>query len=241
MRTLHHYDEIGLLSPEKVSESGYRLYSDDDIDLLQQILFFRELGFPLKEIKEVINRPTFDRQEALKSHRKLLLKKREQIDKMIQTIDKTIRHLKGEIKMTDEEKFEAFKEKLIAENEQKYGKEIRGKYGDETVDTSNAKLRGMSEEDYEAMTQLDTEIRTLLPQAVATGDPASELAQEVAAMHKEWIMYSWTTYSKEAHAGLADMYVADERFTAYYDQSVEGGAKFLRDAIYNYLGMEDKR
>lgn len=237
VRTLHHYDEIGLLSPEESTESGYRLYSDDDLELLQQILFFRELDFPLKKIKEVINSPSFDRQEALRLHRKMLLEKRRRIEQMVKTIDKTLQHMKGEIQMTDQEKFEVFKEKLINDNEQKYGKEIREKYGEDTVAASNAKLRGISQEDYQSMTNLEKEILSLLQKAYATGDPASDLAQEAAAKHKAWLMYSWSSYSKEAHAGLAEMYVADERFIAYYDKSVKGGAEFLRDAILIYLGM----
>lgn len=96
----------------------------------------------------------------------------------------------------------------------------------------------MSEEDYEAMKQLGEEILTLLKQAFATGDPASEEAQLLAKKHKEWLMYSWTSYSEESHAGLAEMYVADERFTAYYDKEVSGGTKFLRDAILNFLGKQ---
>ncbi|MFD2046548.1 MerR family transcriptional regulator [Ornithinibacillus salinisoli] len=236
VRTLHHYDEIGLLSPEESTESGYRLYSDDDLEVLQQILFFRELDFPLKKIKEVINSPSFDRHEALGLHRKMLLEKRLKIDNMITTIDKTLQHMKGEIQMTDQEKFDVFKEKMISENEQKYGEEIREKYGDDTVDASNAKMRGMSQEDYQAMTKLGEEIFVLLEKAYETGDPASDLAQELAAKHKAWLMYSWPTYSKEAHAGLAEMYVADERFAAYYDKVVKGGTEFLRDAILIYLG-----
>lgn len=238
VRTLHHYDEIGLLSPAETTEAGYRLYSESDLDLLQQILFYRELGVPLKTIKEVIHNPAFDRREAMEQHRRMLLEKRRHIDRMIDTIDKTIQHMKGEVEMTTDEKFAAFKEKMIAENEETFGEEIREKYGEERVEASHAKLRGMSREDYEAMTNLEEEIHVLLKKARATGDPASELAQQLAAKHKQWLMYSWPDYSAEAHAGLADMYVADGRFTAYYDKHVKGGTAFLRDAIRIFLGME---
>lgn len=238
VRTLHHYDEIGLLPPSSTSAAGYRLYSDDDLEMLQQILFYRELEVPLKTIKDIINSPTFDREKALNEHRNLLLEKRRRIDRLIETIDKTIQHKKGEIDMTTEEKFEAFKEKLIEENEQKFGKEVREKYGEERVDKSNAQLRGMSQADFESMAKLDAEIHDLLEKAVATGDPASDLARELAEKHKRWLMYSWPSYSEEAHAGLADMYVADERFTAYYDQRVKGGTAFLREAIHHYVGKK---
>src|SRR5699024_9244893 len=109
--------------------------------------------------------------------------------------------------------------------------EIRVKYGDDTIDKSNEKLRGMSEADYNAMKKVEKEVFQLLKEAKETGDPTSDVARELVKKHKQWLMYSWTSYSKGAHAGLAEMYVADERFRDYYDKEVEGGAQFLRDAI----------
>ena len=87
VRTLHYYDEIGLLSPQKSTDSGYRLYSNDDLEILQQILFFRKLDFPLKEIKQIISSSSFDKQEALIKHKKMLVEKRSQIDKLINTVN----------------------------------------------------------------------------------------------------------------------------------------------------------
>ena len=235
-RTLRYYDEIGLLKPARINSSGYRIYSQKEVDLLQQILFYRELEFSLEEIIDIINQPDFNQTEALKSHSANLKKKRDRLEKLIKTVEKTIAAREEKLQMTDKQKFEGFKEKLINDNEQKYGKEIREKYGDKTVDASNAKLRGMSQEDYQAMTNLGEEVFELLERASTAGDPASDLAQELAAKHKEWLMYSWSDYSKEAHAGLAEMYVADERFTTYYDKRVKNGAQFLRDAILIYVG-----
>lgn len=140
--------------------------------------------------------------------------------------------------MSDQEKFEGFKKKMIDENERKYGKEIREKYGEDTVNQSNAKLMNMSQEDYEAVTKLEAEVREALAEAFATGDPAGELAQKAAELHKRWLTYYWTEYSKEAHAGLAQMYVEDERFTAYYDKEQPGMAAFLRDAVHIYTGQK---
>ncbi|RID82363.1 MerR family transcriptional regulator [Peribacillus asahii] len=237
-RTLRYYDQIGLLKPARINSSGYRIYGQKEVDLLQQILFYRELEVSLEEIIKIINQPTFNQTAALKNHYNNLKKKRARLDKIIATVERTIASKEGGISMEDQQKFEGFKEKMIEENEQKYGKEIREKYGDETVDVSNAKLRGMSQEDYQAMAALGEEILLLLEKAYETGDPASDVAQELAAKHKEWLMYSWPNYSKEAHAGLAEMYVADEPFTAYYDKNVKGGTEFLRDAILIYLGMK---
>ncbi|RDW21236.1 MerR family transcriptional regulator [Oceanobacillus chungangensis] len=237
-RTLRYYDQIGLLKPARINSSGYRIYGQKEVDLLQQILFYRELEISLEEIMNIIQDPAFNQTDALKDHYRKLMQKRAHLDNLMATVEKTISSKEGGITMQDKEKFAAFKEKMIDENEQKYGDEVREKYGDDTVNASNAKLRGMSEEAFQAMNNLGEEFFSLLEQAYATGDPASDLAQKVAAKHKEWLMYSWPSYSKEAHAGLAEMYVADERFTAYYDKQVKGGTEFLRDAILNYLGMK---
>lgn len=236
-RTLRYYDEIGILSPARTNSSGYRIYGQKEVDRLQQILFYRELGIALETIKEIITSPTFDAELALKEHREQLLEKRKQLDLLITNVEKTIASSEGRMTMSDQEKFEGFKKKMVEENEQKYGKEIREKYGEETVEQSNAKLMNMSQEDYEAVTKLESAVRTTLAEAFKTGDPAGELAQKAADLHKQWLTYYWTAYSKEAHAGLAQMYVDDERFTAYYDKEQPGTATFLRDAIQIYTGQ----
>jgi hypothetical protein len=135
--------------------------------------------------------------------------------------------------MTDQEKFEGFKQKLIDENEQKYGKEVRKKYGDDTVNNSNAKLKGMTQEQYEEGERLLSEFNNTIKVALETAnpDPAGELAQKACELHKQWLCFYSPEYSKEYHKNLGEMYVADERFRAYYDQVAEGCAKFLRDAL----------
>ena len=235
---LRYYDEIGLLKPARINSSGYRIYGKKEVDRLQQILFYRELEVSLEDILDIMNKPDFNQIEALTDHYNHLMNKRARLDKIMATVEKTIASKQGGINMQDKDKFEGFKENLIEENEKKYGKEVREKYGEDTVNASNAKFMGMSQADFEAMNKIGEEIFTLLEKAYETGDPASELAQELAAKHKEWLSYTWGKYSEEAHAGLAEMYVADERFTAYYDQRVKGGTEFLRDAILIYLGMK---
>lgn len=138
--------------------------------------------------------------------------------------------------MSSKEKFEGFKQKMTDENEAKYGKEIREKYGDDTVNASNSKVKGMSEEVWQKTETLRKEIDELLKEAYAQGNPAGELAQKACALHKEWICMFWPAgmYSKEAHKGLGEMYAADERFTAYYDKIAPGCAVFFRDALNIY-------
>ncbi len=237
-RTLRYYDEIGILRPARINSSGYRIYGQEEVDRLQQILFYRELGVSLENIKKIITSPSFDSTHALKEHREQLLVKREQLDRLIANVDKTIAAAEGSITMTDKEKFEGFKQKLIDDNEKKYGKEIRAKYGDEQVDKSNQKVKGMTEEQYTEVEKLAADVLTTLAEAFATGDPAGELAQKAAHLHRQWLCYYWDSYTKEAHAGLAQMYVDDERFTAYYDKNQPGTAVFLRDAIHIYTGLK---
>jgi DNA-binding transcriptional MerR regulator len=235
-RTLRYYDEIGILKPARINSSGYRIYGQEEVDRLQQILFYRELGVSLTDIKNIINESSFDGFNALIEHRQKLLEKRNQIDLLIANVEKTIATKSGGIKMSNKEKFEGFKQKLIDENEKKYGKEIREKYGEEEINKSNAKLKGMSEKEYAEVVSLAEEVMSTLEAAFKTGDPSGELAQKTAELHRKWISYYWSSYSKEAHAGLAQMYVDDERFTAYYDAKQPGIAAFLRDAIFIYTG-----
>jgi DNA-binding transcriptional MerR regulator len=237
-RTLRYYDEIGLLKPARTSSSGYRIYGQREVDLLQQILFYRELGLSLEDIRSIVTEPGFDGTRALREHRNQLLDKRKQLDALIANVEKTMASQEGRITMSDREKFEGFKRQLIDENEQKYGQEIREKYGEATVEKSNRKLMNMTEEEYEKVTQLANEVNATLAEAFKTGDPAGELAQKAADLHKQWLTFYWSEYSKEAHAGLAQMYVDDERFTAYYDKDQPGTAEFLRDAVHIYTGMK---
>ncbi|MFU0825603.1 MerR family transcriptional regulator [Clostridium sp.] len=237
-RTLRYYDEIGILKPARINSSGYRIYGQAEVDKLQQILFYRELGVGLDKIKKILNSPSFDAAKALREHRIKLLEKREQLDLLIANVEKTIALSEGRIKMSNKEKFEGFKKKMIDENEKKYGKEIRQKYGEDTVNKSNAKLMNMTEEQYEEFEKLGALLNETLKEAFAIGDPAGELAQKAADLHKQWLCYTWPSYSKEAHAGVAQMYVDDERFTAYYDKEQPGMAEFLRDAIFIYTGMK---
>ena len=236
-RTLRYYDQINLLKPVRVSSAGYRIYGQQEVDQLQQILFYKELGVSLEKIKEIISEPNFDRSQALREHRERLIEKRRQLHLLITNVDKTIASNEGRVIMMDKEKFVGFKEKAIKENEEKYGAEIRKKYGNDTVDGSNQKLKNMTQEDFERVTKLEQELIETLAEAFKTGDPASELAQRAADLHRQWISFYWPQYSKEAHAGLAQMYVDDERFTAYYDVKTPGTAVFLRDAILIYTGM----
>lgn len=138
--------------------------------------------------------------------------------------------------MSNKQKFEDFKDKIITDNEERYGKEIRQKYGDDIVNASNTKVKGMTEAKLQEAEELRQRIDEMLKEAFEQGNPAGELAQHMCEMHRQWICIFWTEgmYSKEAHMGLADMYVADERFRANYDKIAPGCTEFLREAIHIY-------
>lgn len=224
VRTLHHYDEIGLLIPDKESESGYRLYSDDHLETLQQILFFRELGFPLKKIKDILNSPSFDRKEALALHYKMLLEKRNQLDQLIQTVEKSMTHAEGGVEMSNQEKFVGFD---FGQNP--YEQEARERWGDAAIDRSNAKIGKMKPSEQQALGEKMNEIYRKLAGLRHTS-PSSEEAQEAI---RSWydVLNEMGDYSPEAFKGLGQMYVDDVRFTESIDQFGEGLAEFMRDAM----------
>jgi len=233
-RTLRYYDEIELLKPARVAPSGYRIYGQEQADILQQILFYRELEFSLEEIKTLLSAPDFDREQAFKDHLTALHKKRARLEKLIQTVTKSKAAMKGDITMSDQEKFEGFKQGLIDENEQKYGKEARTKYGDRAVDESKEKLKGLTKEQYEEGERLRLELEATLKAAFDAGNPAGELAQQACGLHRQWLCVFYPGYSKQYHMGLGEMYVLDERFRANYDKLAPGCTEFFRDAINIY-------
>lgn len=235
-RTLRYYDEIGLLKPARINSSGYRIYGQIQVERLQHILFYRELGLSLEEIRGYITATDFDEIAALREHRARLLDKKAHLEDLIENVDKSIAYREGKIMMTDQERFAGFKRKLVEDNEAQYGPEIREKYGNKAVDQSNQKVLNMTAQQLEEVNRLDREFKEILAKAYETGDPAGSLAQQAADLHRQWLCFSWNQYSKAAHAGLAQMYVDDPRFTAHYDEKQPGTAAFLRDAILIYTG-----
>ncbi|MBO1004644.1 MerR family transcriptional regulator [Pseudogracilibacillus auburnensis] len=224
VRTLHYYDEIGLLKPDNITESGYRLYSERNLEQLQQILFFRELGFPLKEIRMMMENPAFSQFEALQMHKKVLLKKREHLDILIKTIDKTIAFSKGEIEMTKEERFAGFNF-----DQDEFEQEARERWGDEAIDASKAKIANLSKNEKRNMEEAFEEVYTKL--AEVRYFPAESVEAQQAI--EEWWVYlnKIGNYTLEAFKGLGEMYISDERFTKNIDAYGEGLAQFMCDAM----------
>ena len=213
-RTLRYYDEIGLLKPSEISEAGYRYYGERELALLQQILFYRERGFDLKQIRKILYQDDFDIIRALKEHLRELEEQKAHVESLIRTVEQTIRSMKGECEMSDKERFQAFKERVVKGNEERYG----------------------AEEDWERFQNRGEEIKIQLKEAVLAGEtPESERGKRIVLLHKEWLGKTWKQYTKEAHAAIADMYICDERFRLYYDKEVEGCAAFLEAAVRSWV------
>lgn len=238
VRSLRFYEEVGLLSPSRDANTGYRRYTAADIDRLQEILLLRHLGVAVHDIAPLLSTTSAERSEHLARHLEELEAERDRLDRLIETVKRTIESLEGDAIMADTEKFEGFKRELIEENEERYGTEAREHWGDDAVDASNGRMLNMSKQDYDTWQALGSEILDALERAVRDGaDPAGDEGARICDLHRRWLGYTWPTYTPAAHRGLAEMYVTDERFSSYYDRAGAGGAAWLHDAIVAHAGV----
>lgn len=235
-RTLRWYDEIGLLKPGRVAANGYRYYGPEQVNRLQDILFYRALGVELARIKECLDDPAYDRLKALKAHLAGLVDKKNHLERVIEAVKSTIEAEERNEEMSDKKKFEALKRQAIDENEKKYGKELRDTYGDKEIDDANARAMNVSPAQYEEWKAIGSEIQERLERAVAGGISAeSDEGEAIARLHKRWLTIAGGPYSAARHRGIAQLYVMDERFTAYYDKNMPGCARFLCDAVLHWV------
>ncbi len=228
-RTLHHYDEIGLLKPSRVGDNGYRYYGEDAVLRLQQILFYRELDFPLDDIKKIMGRRDYDVMGALQSHKEALSKQAVRINRLIQTVDNTINHLKGNKTMSDEKLFEGFSE----EQQEKYAQEAEKMYDPETVRESNRKWKAYSAAKKEAILAESNVIYKDMIAAIPKGVNSTE-AQAIVERWRKHMDYFWTP-NLEQLLGIANGYTDDPRFKANFDKMDPRLAEFMRDAVKVYV------
>ncbi|NFL56502.1 MerR family transcriptional regulator [Clostridium botulinum] len=234
VRMLHHYDKIGLLKPESVNAAGYRLYSDENLNRLQQILFFKELNFPLQEIKIILDSPNFNKKEALETHRQLLLEKKLRLEKIIQSVDKTINSMEGEFKMDKKEILNVFSMTEIEEHQRKYSEEVKEKYGNTSAyKESNEKTSKYTKEDWSNIMK-DWDIIYKKLANLMDKNPDDEEIQESVHQLRGHISKNFYDCTPEIFRGLGELYVNDERFTANIDKYKIGLSKFLRKAINVY-------
>lgn len=227
VRTLRYYDEIGLLKPQSVTDAGYRLYGEEELQKLQQILFFRELDFPLQEIRQILSDADFDRRTALRNHMELLKKKRSRIDGLIGLLERT---LKGEESMSfkefDSTELDQAKAKYVQEARQRWGStEAYAEYEEKTAGYDDPRWKQLGGEGSEIL-RCFGESRFL--------DPACAEAQNLVKRWQAYITANFYTCTKPILSCLGEMYIGDERFTRNIDRYGEGTALFMATAIEIY-------
>lgn len=233
IRMLHHYDKIGLLVPSEKTEKNYRLYSEDDIKRLYQILIFKELEFQLKDIKDILDDESFDREKALRLQRELIVKKKERMEKIIISIDEVVDNMGGNNNMSKKD-FEGFNYEEIKAHKEQYDEETKKRYGKSNAyKECNEKTSNYSKGDWESISkEADTIYRNL--EKLMDRDPADEEVQILIQNWRDHITNNFYDCKIEIFRGLALMYVADERFTKNIDKYGEGLAQFLSDAMSVY-------
>ncbi len=233
-RTLHHYDDIGLLKPSRVGDNGYRYYGEEALLRLQQILFYRELDMPLEEIRKIMGRRDFDVLKALEIHKESLSKQMERTKRLLVTVDNTINYLKGEKMMSDENFFEGFSE----EEQEKYALEAEQLYDPEMVRESNRKWKAYSAAKKEAIMAEGSAIYKDMIAIMPKGAGSVE-AQAVVERWRKHMDYFWTP-NLEQLLGLANGYNDDPKFKANFDKMHPDLAEFMGQAVKVYVTSRQK-
>lgn len=227
VRTLHYYDEIGLLKPGQVTEAGYRVYDESNLAVLQQILFFRELDFPLEDIRKIMQHPAYEQESALRKQKELLMQKRSRLDGLIALVDKT---LKGEHDMS----FRQFDTTQIEETRKKYAEEAKQRWGATAAYAEYEKKASHRSDAQQKM--LEGEGALILSEFGRNRflAPDSAEAQALVKRWQEYITAHYYTCTKEILSCLGQMYIGDERFTQNIDEYGAGTAAFMAAAIGVY-------
>jgi DNA-binding transcriptional MerR regulator len=234
VRTLHYYDEIGLLKPSGYLPSGYRLYDERALETLQQILFFRELDFPVSEIGEIMQSPSYDQSEALFRHRDLLLKKRERIDRLIGLTNKII---KGENTMS----FQEFDTTEIDWAKQEYAAEVKERWGKtDAYAESQKRTKGYGKEQWQQINEQSGALMQAFSEHLGQA-PDSPEVQELVKRWQEFISVNFYDCTNEILSSLGMMYTADERFKSNIDQYGAGTAELMSNAIACYCETQSER
>jgi len=230
VRTLHHYDELKLLCPKTRSNAGYRLYGESELLRLQQILFYRELEVPLKEINNIVDDPSFNQKKALLTHREALLDRKNQIDDLIQTIDLTLLKLEGKEMVTDKDLYKGFTPEQI----KRYETEVAKNYDSKLVAESKNNLNKMTKQKWENIKDEGDLVSKELAEAMKNGESIdSDKVQILVQRHHKWIE-NFYKCTKNVYVGLGDMYLNNLEFFAHYEQFGTGLTNFLSSAMKKY-------
>ncbi|CAM3506078.1 MerR family transcriptional regulator [Occultella aeris] len=224
-RTLRHYDQIGLLEPSRIGSNGYRYYDGEALVRLQRILLLRDLGLGLGTIAEVLDRSR-DEATALRAHLELLHQERDRLDRQIESVRTTVMKREGGEELMAEEMFDGF-------DHTRYKNEVEQRWGRDAYAKSDAWWRSLSDSEKKAFQQRQSAIGADYARAATQGlDPGDERVRAISARHHEWLGVASNEVSRGYFLGLADMYVADDRFAANYGGTE--GATFVRDAMRAY-------
>ena len=230
VRTLHYYDEIGLLKPSYVDkQNGYRFYDRASLERMQQILFYRELDFPLKDIAQILASPNYDKQEAFAEQRRLLILKKERLERLIAALEQAE---KGEITMSafDNSEYEIARQQYEDEAKQRWG-------GTDAYKESQAKTAGYSKDKWNDVLAGMNGVFAEFAECKKCGESAdSDTAQRLVKKLQDYITANFYHCTDEILAGLGQMYVCDERFRNNIDSHGEGTAEFVSEAIKIYCG-----
>jgi DNA-binding transcriptional MerR regulator len=229
VRTLHHYDRIGLLSPSERTPAGYRRYTPSDLDRLHQVLVYRELGFPLEEIATLLDDPAADPLAHLRRQLALLRDRLDRTRAMVAAVEKEMEaHTMG-ISLTPEERFEVFGE----HDPSQYDAEVEERWGEtDAYRESRRRTSSYTKEDWLRIKAEGADVERRFAEAQRSGVAAdSEQAMDVAEEHRQHISRWFYDCPPEMHAGLGRMYVEDERFTAHYEQIAPGLAQYVSTAV----------
>ncbi|MHA1559697.1 MAG: MerR family transcriptional regulator [Alphaproteobacteria bacterium] len=237
VRTLHFYDEIGLLKPAYYGENGYRYYEKEQLLILQQILFYRELDVPLEQIKLILTDPDFNRLETLRAHRRRLESELGRHQQLIRTIDGTIAELNGTETMAIEHMFEGFS----SEKQRQYEKELVATHGENMqpkIDASKERIKGWTKEDFEAASDRWQAFLQALADLERAGNAADSVeVQALVPSHRAWLESYWAP-NREAYIGLGQLYATHPDFRKQFDAIREGLAEFCAEAMRVYAEAE---
>ena len=226
VRTLHHYHEIGLLVPTRNKQNQYRIYKEADLLQLQQILFFRELDFSLKDIGNIVNNPQFDMSQALKDHKRMILAKKKRLDLLLNTIDTTLNNLNNKKPMTDTELYGSFSQHEI----DALAKEAKARWGNtDAYKEFENKTKGKTSEQMKALGAKGDAIFQEMVSHLEKNVDTPEV-QKLIQKHYEYL-HNFYTPSLEMYKGLAEMYITDERFRAYFEKFHKNLPQFVHDAM----------
>lgn len=233
-RTLHYYDEIGLLKPSRIGDNGYRYYAEESLLRLQQILFYRALDMPLDKIKQTMGRHDFDIRAALESHKDELRKRMARMERLIITVDQTLLHLKGKKAMSEKQYFQAFSDEQQAEYEQ----EALQRWDPATVRAASRRWKDYTAAEKQRIQDEGNALYQDLVQAMPHGAASAEALSCVERWRRQ-IGYFWVPNDDQL-LGLADLYNEDPRFKANFDRVDPGLAEFMRAAVKVYVDKREK-